>query len=215
MNTTKPIHYPKRSRAFIKEQAYHMLESYYGKPLQQIELPIPVDVIPESLGYTMNYGLEEHLNDAVLGMIDIENNAIWLHSELGLKSNRGRENFTLAHELGHHALHREVLEQESNIQSLFPKETNRILCRETNKKEIQEQQADTFASYLLMPSPLVKREFEIFCRQRRIIPTDSSKQYQVTQAMMTIFETSFQAMEIRLNRMGLFKGHQLNRLNFA
>ena len=65
------------------------------------------------------------------------------------ESNEGRYNFTIAHEIGHHVLHRQVYLEAS------AENASNILCRDTNDKPLIEQQADRFAAALLMPQQAV------------------------------------------------------------
>ncbi|EHK54646.1 ImmA/IrrE family metallo-endopeptidase [Allomesorhizobium alhagi] len=67
----------------------------------------------------------------------------------------GRERFTLAHELGHYVLHRRPLTASDYANGASPRSGLRMLALQSNKwqesdRERQEQ-ADTFASFLLMP----------------------------------------------------------------
>jgi len=71
-----------------------------------------------------------------------------------VESHEGRYNFTIAHEIGHHVLHRDHYLAERNA------EHPGIMCREVSAKPLVEQQADQFASALLMPADLVRRAAE-------------------------------------------------------
>jgi len=75
----------------------------------------------------------------------------------------GRRRFTIAHELGHHEMHRSSLELHSDNQSTlswFDDKVNR------SKKGLQETEANQFASELLMPSELFVAE----CSQEKFSP---------------------------------------------
>ena len=72
----------------------------------------------------------------------------------------GRYRFTLAHELGHWRLHRHLYLRRANERSLLPDapaRPNHVLrSRQYDPKEVQ---ANRFASCLLMPREMVKREW--------------------------------------------------------
>lgn len=67
----------------------------------------------------------------------------WLIAYNDSLGSPGRERFTLAHEFGHFMLHR-------NLQAEFNCTESDVYDLDTNEREI-ESEADTFASYLLMP----------------------------------------------------------------
>ena len=68
-----------------------------------------------------------------------------------IEDHDGRYSFTVAHELGHHCLHKDEFKKQTS--------GDEIMCRETGEKPIAELQADRFAAYLLMPSKMVLSAF--------------------------------------------------------
>ena len=94
----------------------------------------------------------------VLAAINITAKVITINSskDYELFSNEGRKNFTIAHELGHYVLHRDMKRS-----SFVAPQTEIIFCREIgNFKGNIERQADLFAVYLLMPENLVRAEYD-------------------------------------------------------
>lgn len=96
----------------------------------------------------------------VLAMIDVGNKTICLNESCKseLQSNPGRMNFTIAHELGHWFLHRDL------AQARLPGFEGKILiCRgiDCNTNSI-ERQANLFATYLLMPQSFVENAIRAF-----------------------------------------------------
>lgn len=77
-----------------------------------------------------------------------------------LQSNIGRERFTLAHELGHHMLHRPLFLQQGVVSAGSTEQVllahNTII--ESNQRRL-EYQANMFASCLLMPRKLVEARY--------------------------------------------------------
>lgn len=95
-------------------------------------------------------GLDSN-NRSILSSYSLRENAIWVHSSLDIKIGRGK--FFLAHELGHFFLHRNIrlsqLDYETMCDSQYSFKLDRyLLCNERNWIEWQ---ANTFASFLLMP----------------------------------------------------------------
>jgi len=66
-----------------------------------------------------------------------------------IEEHEGRYTFTVAHEIGHHVLHKDLYDAHISDRS-------QILCREQKKKPLIERQADRFAAALMMPRELVR-----------------------------------------------------------
>ncbi|HRC25963.1 MAG TPA: ImmA/IrrE family metallo-endopeptidase, partial [Alphaproteobacteria bacterium] len=167
--------------------------------------------------------------DGILGQIDIEDKIIKINSYLepsALSGHEGRFYFTFAHEVAHWVLHRHYVERDT-APTLFDSGKEKIiLCRQQDKKEPVEWQADTFASCLLMPAE------KIFARFRQYMKSDKSRSiqelcdtYQRTRLikiprtedeilgeifgdMAEDFKVSRQALIIRLKGMGLLQKDQ-------
>jgi Zn-dependent peptidase ImmA (M78 family) len=127
----------------IEIAAERLLEQYRITSKRE-EFPILVENIAEQfLGYNIditNEGL--FANPKLLGGISFETDTIFVNASI--EDHEGRYNFTIAHEIGHHVLHKEIF-----CNSLVSKD--KILCREISTKPLAEQQADRFAAALLMP----------------------------------------------------------------
>lgn len=140
--------------ASIEARAQKLIEDYEDHAGKRVRTPVPVESIAEHyLGYTIditNEGL--FANPHYLGGIIFDENVIRVNASV--ESHEGRYNFTIAHEIGHHVLHRDQYLTARGA------ETPNIMCREVSKKPLVEQQADQFASALLMPSALIKNAIE-------------------------------------------------------
>ena len=90
----------------------------------------------------------------ILGGISFEEKTIFINASA--EAHEGRYNFTVAHEIGHHVLHRDIYLKLFNNQ-------NGIMCREQNQKPLVERQADRFAAAMLMPA----REIQILAESER------------------------------------------------
>jgi|SaaInlStandDraft_1057018.scaffolds.fasta_scaffold14898_4 Zn-dependent peptidase ImmA (M78 family) len=141
------ISWPKLSTAHIEEKA----ASFRLDAIQALGLeaggPVPVEQIAEIyLGYELDFvEQDESLPSDVIGGIDFDNKTIILNSSI--ESHLGRYSFTIAHEIAHHVLHRDLFMEE--------RATGSIMCRGGKSRPIEEVQADRFAEALLMPKESV------------------------------------------------------------
>ena len=83
-----------------------------------------------------------------MGGISFEENTIFINASA--EAHEGRYNFTVAHEIGHHVLHKDL------YMAVYAGQDG-IMCREQTKKPLVERQADRFAAALLMPSSEISR----------------------------------------------------------
>jgi Zn-dependent peptidase ImmA (M78 family) len=111
-------------------------------------IPTPVEKIAKSLGAHIRFS---PLDDELSGMIFIKDKI----PIIGVNSlhHPNRQRFTIAHELGHLELHREMITSAVHVDKNFP-----VLMRDpksaTGTEEI-EIQANQFAAELLMPRILL------------------------------------------------------------
>lgn len=115
-------------------------------------LPVPVDKIVEERGIKL---LGYDLGHSTSGILMVEDG----HATIGFntKESKVRNRFTIAHELGHYALH--IPRDNANkifVDSGFKK----ILYRDAlnTEKSRQETEANVFAASLLMPKALLLAE---------------------------------------------------------
>jgi Zn-dependent peptidase ImmA (M78 family) len=136
----------------IEEAADQLLDQYRDFA-GAFDLPVPVELIAE---HFLKYDLEitdEGLfaDPGFLGGISFETNTIFVNASI--EDHEGRYTFTIAHEIGHHVLHKELYDELISDRS-------QILCREEKKKPLIEQQADRFAAALMMPRRMLVAEVE-------------------------------------------------------
>lgn len=150
----------------------------------------------------------------ILGQIIFNPPEIWLFEQE--KNHRGRERFTLGHELGHFLMgHGEHMEKEYCEASDFSTVTPQAI--EASDIERMEWQANFFSSCLLMPRENFMRDFRLFIRQRDIPDrgfgtlyvdnqTCNLQNYQmVTGSLMSHYGVSRSSVKIRLEGLGLLK----------
>ena len=127
----------------VEEAAEQLLEQYRTFA-GGFEMPVPIESIAEHfLGYDLEITDEGLFSDPnFLGGISFESNTIFVNASV--EQHEGRYTFTIAHEIGHHVLHKELYHE-------LVVDSDQILCREQRKKPLIERQADHFAAALIMP----------------------------------------------------------------
>ena len=126
----------------VEEAADHLLDDYRDFA-GNFTLPVPVESIAEHfLGYDLEITDEGLFADpSFLGGISFETNTIFVNASI--EDHEGRYTFTIAHEIGHHVLHRDLYDE-------LVADRSQILCREEKHKPLIESQADRFAAALMM-----------------------------------------------------------------
>jgi len=112
-------------------------------------LPIPVEKIAKALGVQVRFA---PFDNELSGMAYIKNGV----PIVGVNSlhHPNRQRFTIAHELGHFELHRQMITNNVHVDKEFP-----VLMRNANSATGTEEieiQANQFASELLMPEAIIK-----------------------------------------------------------
>lgn len=150
----------------FEDEAAQLLAEYGYKHGMVTAPPVPVDEIVELY---LELSLEYLDMQAEFGVDDIHG-ALWVNEHrVGIDirldpaenpAMLGRYHFTLAHEAGHWRLHRQLFLRRANQPTLLPDDTPRpeYICRSSDSEPI-EVQANMFASCLLMPKEMVKREW--------------------------------------------------------
>ena len=146
---------------YIERKANKLLHRYEEEFSCKITSPpIPVEEIADFL-LELNLDWEEIDEEDVLAFLKPSTKTITLNSlkRSFFETYFGTEQYTLAHELGHWELH--VFNSELSQGSLIEKSpTKTFICR-NYRKDRMEFQADIFASYLLMPTNLIKASLEM------------------------------------------------------
>ena len=181
----------------IEKEAKHFLATYFADRDTPHVLPIPIESIAEHyLGYDIEISDEGvFANPLVLGGIMFDEKKIMVNA--ATESHEGRYSFTLAHEVGHHVLHKAIFEAAHNDQ---------MVCREDANKPIEERQADHFAGALLMPEDRMRQLYSDLKIPKRHYSGKAMKA--VARRVMTaggFSNVSNQAMIVRLRQLGLTK----------
>jgi hypothetical protein len=162
---------PYLTTQFLEQDAAALLADYSLTTCKSISVPIPIEDIVEkyhklSIGF---YDMHEHFEvprsglghqPDILGAIDFGSSQIMVDESLDpeeFPEKEPRYRFTLAHEIGHFRLHRELFSTTATCDELFAGPIPAVFL---SKKFIQtkpriEWQADYYSSCILMPRHLV------------------------------------------------------------
>jgi Zn-dependent peptidase ImmA (M78 family) len=156
--------YPQKSVEEIEALADKLLQDY-ARHVQapSITPPVPIEDIAEHyLGYSIELTNEGIFADPeMLGGIDFDNKVIFVN--VSVEDHDGRYSFTVAHEIGHHVLHRDVFLKHRKSGH------DEILCRDTKQKPLIEMEADKFAAALLMPSQAILEAVQALDTKPRVV----------------------------------------------
>lgn len=110
------------------------------------EPPVPVKEIAESQQLDVVFVDFGEFQSTVAGALDFEGQRILVNNSESFP----RQNFTIAHELGHWILHRHLFETHPEKYPVLLRSTFGV------KKNAVEQEADNFAANLLVPDRLLR-----------------------------------------------------------
>ena len=189
------VNWPKLSGEQIENKAAEFRQQALTALDAKAASTVPVEQIAEHyLGYELEFVEDDSsLPGDVIGGIDFDSNTIIINA--AIESHIGRYSFTIAHEIAHHVLHRDIFLKARSGES--------IMCRGGEQRPIEEFQADRFAEALLMPADLIRQHYRkvktrnIFKRTNQL--TLAAKVIQST----GLDNVSVSAMVVRLNHLGL------------
>lgn len=169
------------------KSAYEMASVVLVK-LSLSSTPIPVEKVARALGAQVRFA---PFDDELSGMIHIKDGV----PIIGVNSlhHPNRQRFTIAHELGHLELHRELITASVHVDKGFP-----AMMRDTTSAKGEERveiEANQFAAELLMPRALIEKEL-------------SGKQFDMEddkplEEIAKKFRVSKQALELRIRTLNL------------
>ncbi|GAY31664.1 hypothetical protein IMSAGC014_02080 [Bacteroidaceae bacterium] len=156
------------------------------------------------------------MQEDCLGKCDFKEHVITINSTLS----KHRQIFTIAHELGHIALHSSIVE---NLFSIEDRESDKNTIISKSIYGRMEYQANTFASYLLMPNIPFMAEVNKLFKENWITTGRLYHDYQpcnirdcnvVVGALSSKFNVSQEAVIVRLKRANLYiEGERCNPLH--
>lgn len=181
----------------------------YDPSLLYISAPIPVDTIIEKVyGLTLEFQFirkngrvlgETVFEDALIPIYDrnsgegyklvpVRAGTVIIDASLLNQRNDGRFRYTCAHELSHWVIDRNYFTQLGETAAMTKK-----AIRSSEVNDAIERQADRLACRILMPKGPLKTAYFGICR----------KSANISSSLAEFFGVSRQAMEIRLNELGL------------
>jgi Zn-dependent peptidase ImmA (M78 family) len=154
------------------------------------EPPVPVEMIAMNIGAKILLEPFEG-DDDISGMLYRDGQ----HTIIGINSAHfpTRQRFSIAHEIGHFVLHKKQLFIDKVIRVDF---RNSLSSQALNKEEIA---ANAFAAELLMPRDLIIQELKRLFSNKNYSPSKD----ELIKDLADIFNVSQQAMEYRLNNLGI------------
>ena len=216
----------------IEDEA-QLLIAEYGRDHEEIaEPPVPIDELLEiqcRLTVEVDDLRKLFKSDDVLGAIWFKDGLVKVDRTLDPHERPtmlGRFRFTLSHEAGHWRLHRKHYREDPSQAHLFGgRGAPAFVCRSSEKPPV-EWQADTFASYLLMPKKLVVAAWQewrggldpvvlstlppALAHDQR--SPDNARLERVCKPLAEKFEVSAEAMRIRLEKLGFLLREAQNSL---
>tara|TARA_R110002049_G_C9097405_1_gene556741 strand:- start:812 stop:1297 length:486 start_codon:yes stop_codon:yes gene_type:complete len=129
-----------KPRWSVAEQEARRLAEPYSSP------PIPVLEIAESNGVNVIFADFGENSEKVAGLCDFPNARIYINEVEA----PDRQAFTMAHELGHWILHRDVFLEDPDRYPVFPR------FSQPNQADPLEKEANKFAACLLVPLRLLR-----------------------------------------------------------
>lgn len=143
---------------------------------------IPVDVLSIAKANDISI-FKGNLDKNTSGAIRFNTNSRNFEILVNANDTRTRQRFTIAHELGHYFLHRELLEGNNDLHVDI---MYRMITDE--KEREREKEADYFAGALLM---------------NRILVENLYKEKRTITELAELFDVSVSAMTVRLDILGL------------
>lgn len=146
--------------------------------------------------------------------IEVAAGTILIDSYLTEQNNRGRENFTVMHEVFHQVLHKKCFRGEAP--NYIHTTTSRTLDGNTYLRYVSyalymiEHQANACAAAFLMPADLTRKRYIETYEMAGISKNNLQFRKEIIKELAEEFSVSQQAMNIRLQTLGLINGDKEN-----
>ncbi|SEB01728.1 protein of unknown function [Pseudobutyrivibrio sp. ACV-2] len=144
----------------------------------------------------------------------VEKGTILIDETLTEKENRGRENFTVMHEIFHNVLHKEcfIAEDSTIMHPTYSRTIDGKIKTSSGVWKTIEWQANVCAASFLMPADLVRAEYEERYSQAKFARHNRDYMWKLIKNMSSDFNVSKQAMSYRLQNLGLINEKEENLL---
>lgn len=154
-------------------------------------------------GYIWVWDKPYYENGMLPRKIFLKKGTILIDSTLTEDENRGRENFTVMHEVFHQALHkRSFAHSKADYAHATTAKALKDRCSPKTAIEIIEYQANSCAAYFLMPRELVLTIYNKFASGT--ISSESKQSWAIAHKMAPEFNVSPTAIHYRLEKLHKF-----------
>lgn len=138
------------------EDTERAAEAFLAKYHPDRSIPIPIEKIVEiKLGISVVPRMNLVSNEGIDAFLSHDFTELYIdYQHYFGQTNRSR--FTLAHEIGHYVLHREVVSQIKTMD-----DWKKFILGQGVGRAVYEIHADNFAGCLLMPRPEVSEEYQL------------------------------------------------------
>lgn len=146
--------------------------------------------------------------------VGVEKGTILIDTTLTEGDNRGRENFTVMHEVFHQRLHRKCFRDEGRnyMHQTYSRTIDGNIRCVSYALRIIERQANACAAAFLMPADLTKQIYEDRYRSAGFTRYNYGFMWNLIKEMADDFNVSKQAMSYRLQNLGLIDEDEENLL---
>ncbi len=160
------------------------------KILAESNSKAPVDV--EALAKTHGIPVEQQAyDDEVSGMLVVKDGKAII--SINKKHSDNRKRFSIAHELGHYFLHKNLANVFVDKSIVFLRDK-----KASDGTQLQEIEANVFAAELLMPESDLRAKVK-----KNPLDLENPKDFKKLESIAKKFKVSSQALTIRLTRLGL------------
>jgi Zn-dependent peptidase ImmA (M78 family) len=174
-------------RKFIRDVAEKVLDEHCPNGA-----PVNVQKVAEKLGIVVKF---ENVDDDLSGFLFRDSDSG--HTIIGVNKShhRNRQNFTIAHELGHFLLHEA---ERVHLDSRKSGYALQLRSPESATGEnINEREANLFAAELLMPAKFLEKDL-----RSRTLDLLGDKDEDALKELAKRYKVSVQALTIRLDNLG-------------
>lgn len=146
--------------------------------------------------------------------VGVEKGTILIDATLTESGNRGRENFTVMHEVFHQKLHMKCFRDEGRnyMHQTYSRTIEGTIRCVSYALKIIERQANACAAAFLMPADLTKKIYEDKYKSAGITRLNYGFIWNLIKDMAEEFNVSKQAMSYRLQNLGLIDENEENLL---
>ena len=144
--------------------------------------------------------------------VAVEKGTILIDATLTENDNRGRENFTVMHEVFHQVLHKKCFRDEGKnyMHQTYSRTIDGNIRCESYALRVIERQANACAAAFLMPAELVQKEYEDRYRSAGFEKYNYGFMWNLIKDMAKAFSVSKQAMSYRLQNLYLIDENEEN-----